>query len=367
MSTGQDSEFFNAAKVRRRQAADAERLKRFMNPQLRTSGIDPQVLNEQVMAKNALVADEKAFNRSWDSLLMKNDKVASLIHAQNTANLRQQIQDVCQENAANIGTSISRSLNDPDAWKSLKPERTVENEHDLGPSCLQKFDGEKLEISNEQKRSIMATQRQWLDAQVAAKNLKKSEEKHHEDFYAQQTSLANELRRNVENANRMNQHEVAAKTRQELEQQHEENLKKQQLAKEVDEARSQKDIETHLTSEFLNESRRTRMSADFKGMTADQRQIMYDTLDIQRDEQIIAEEQEQNFERQWAMVQKNSMNLMAAVEHQKNSAESSERQDLDRANAKIKIHHAQKMKDTTKMFANEMTESFFDQFNTSCR
>lgn len=342
----------------------AERLK---DPKQRTMGIDRAALDEQIREKKALQELEKERNSFFDQQALLMDKHAVAMQ-QEVNDIRTKREKELIDYRVTYQKREARrdfDLYDPAALKKDLPARVADTDARNGPSGLQRFEGEDLDMTA-RKAMQEEQQRQWAQQQVDEKLMKKwmeaeanrvyeerAEETNHRNFQIEQNVAATRRQMHVNTAD-FNKAMAEQKRREQL---RDRNLQTQKNLEE---------IHNMLNSDYLNEREGTvtamgeRIKSErFKGLTAEQRERILAEQQRQRDDLQRRRLQEAEEERQWSQ-QESMQNRMAnALDRQRQRERREESQNLAADLKRQADDAAAKKAHLDQVYANQVGENYY--------
>lgn len=366
-----------ADRISRKRQEEIARRARFFDAKSRMIGVDKPALDQQCADKRAQKEAEAAEEMAAAAHAAMCDEAASAIEQVAAAEAHQKEVDTKAYSLKYLRKDMRREyhLSDPLAQKRELPARVGDDDPRCGPSSMQQFSGELIEKDKtENKKAYQDLQKSWLLEQMAYKQAVAKAEKEMDDAYDQQVLASTEVRCVIEQHARDAAREAKA---------HESNCNLQLAAQ----ARANK--QAFKTKEFnqkmehatnLRESSRMKeeydapigatgrlVREDYKRLSRDARQAVYDAnaeqiLEKRAREQ--AEREEEALEVQNRMM---STEILSAVEDEQRNSAMQRRRQMDAENALLSQAHKSQLKEQTQLYSNEVTESFFNGFNTSAR
>eukprot|EP01064_Diplonema_japonicum_P033375 TRINITY_DN6547_c3_g1_i1.p1 TRINITY_DN6547_c3_g1~~TRINITY_DN6547_c3_g1_i1.p1 ORF type:complete len:420 (+),score=132.38 TRINITY_DN6547_c3_g1_i1:46-1260(+) len=345
---------------------DTERQKRIFDPKVRTIGIDKQRLDEQVYERQQLKRLEQDREDWIDKQQVQQDKHAQALQAESELIRMQRERDVQWYRDTYQRKHAGREwhLNDPNAKRKDLPARVGDYDPRCGPSGLQKFDGEDLDI--QQRMRIQHDEiRQGLDRQLEEQRLKKWREDQLDGVWEER---AEEIKRKIFEAEQLAkmQRRQATKTTADFNRALADFKKKEaEAARRHGEAQSLEDIQNQLNSGLLNERDEVMLNgrrSNAKGLHGDQLQEIYNQQAQQQEElrqRRIREAEEEKLACA-RDAQHHAMSLM--LEKQLFNEKRALRQQLDSDNAKQRRLALEQAAERRRLYAQEVGEQFFEPF-----
>eukprot|EP00327_Prymnesium_parvum_P000787 CAMPEP_0182825002 /NCGR_PEP_ID=MMETSP0006_2-20121128/15598_1 /TAXON_ID=97485 /ORGANISM="Prymnesium parvum, Strain Texoma1" /LENGTH=385 /DNA_ID=CAMNT_0024952051 /DNA_START=37 /DNA_END=1194 /DNA_ORIENTATION=- len=363
------------AAIAQRRALEAERLKRIKDPKLRTMGVDLDALNAQIAEKEEQKAAERALEQAYDEQRLLQDQRLAYLEQERLRAERANHAALLEFHKNMQGKEKSREfdLNDPKAnLKSGYPEDNSQ----VSVSAMQKFEGEdgnhalKMRLQNEELQA-------WCAEAIRLKAEAKAKEAEAEAAHMARAMEMDALKANLEAAARHARKEAQASLA-------EYNLAMVAAKQERERARQAADMQDNISEmqanlanaamaddpafgrSFLNPNRLRR--DHYKGMSAaekeaiKQEQIAQRDLYLERKAREKAEEEAVNAQMdQYAKMQLYNDAQEAALRAEMRKKVMEENQSLAASQLAAKTYL------NTKVFNNEIDDSFFEQFNTTSR
>lgn len=261
-------------------------------------------------------------------------------------------------------------LNDPLAKRKGQPARVGDDDPRCGASSMQKFSGEDL-MKEERTRQQRAAMVSFIEQQKFEKVMI-TKQSNAEDGFSTQVEEVTALRNEIE------ENEIAL--RKELQRkQYEDNItqatensdRRKGIMRENMDA-NDRELEFHGTDHFLNESAAThynnRVKRDaYKGSSRDERVQVAGQQHQQRMEKELVKAIDGNEDRQFASTVESTRKQLIAMERDKQRRRRELREQMAQDNQQIHAEQKSNQKHLNKLYKNEYSPEFFEQFGTGCR
>lgn len=368
-----------ASKIACRRNFEEERKQRIFNPRIRLIGVDRNALDEQVDEKTLRKQQENELHHNYDKELERrniklNDQLNDL------ANERFQLQ--CEINEfrnqyQRKEHSREFDLNDPNYVRNSLPARISDTDSRLSLSGAQIFMGEDL-VSIERKRQQQLQQKAWIKQQIQER------EQARVDFEKANRLLEAAMNRRdarikeIDDADRQLRRQIKHNTAQYNIAMAREQQAKRMQKKQEDEEDNLAEIINNITSDMLTEDKDTGATSQFgvgRKNVAQYRGMTDDEIKEIRNEQLqqINEMQQQKLQvaekdKQFDEILMSRINDATNNERENNRI----RRELDQQRINdnkdlSKEQRDQQMHLNNVVYANEPTEEYFKQFNTTTR
>eukprot|EP01079_Euglenida_sp_SAG-EU17-18_P011679 gene11679-2123_t len=362
--------------VEKKRFLEDERKQRIFDAKARTIGVDKDALDEQVKERNSMRELAQDREEYLDAQAAAMDKHAVFLESeqQRLGRLRQVNTQLYREQYQKKESGRTWDLNDPQRITTDVPARIGDVDPRFlrfclfgarrlassglicdrcGPASIQKFDGEDLQAT-ERKQAQAAQMRRWIQQQVDERDVKKWHEQEQSRQYDERTQEAT-----------FRAHEIS----QNLEAQRRENAR---ATADYNKAMAQNQLDSDILNEnpiaTLNVTNPNRFKNDgFKGLLEGQRSGILQEQAQQRDELLRRRQKEAEDERQWAAQDEQQRRMGLVLERQR---ERDRRETALQLAEERKIQAAEqtlRKKDMNTVFANEITEEFYNKFNTTTR
>jgi len=268
-----------SALSKKRQFAE-ERAARLRDARVRCLGIDKTALDEQVAERKAMESLENDRDKFFDQQRLLMDKHAVVLEREMNHIRAQRDKELEDYRRTFQAKHASREwdLNDPKRVVGSLPARVGDNDLRLGPSSLQKFEGEDLDFGD-RKRLQQQQQRNWVQQQTDERLMKKwMEQDGHRKYEDRAEEMAHrtwqiensiaQQRRQISETNAAFNKAVADQKRQETLRSRFDNT-----------AKNLEEIHNMMSNDLLIESTGPgfRKRADYKGMSREEnKQILHE-------------------------------------------------------------------------------------------
>ncbi|KAF0973524.1 hypothetical protein FDP41_008228 [Naegleria fowleri] len=372
-----DTEQKERLAIERRRMAEEERKKRIFDPKARTMGIDVSGIQSQIEEKEQVKKREQERDLFFDKVALTNVKVANIIEKQHKDAKKQYLKDINEYRQAEqkVETRREFDLNDPDYLKKSKPARIGDNDPTLSISGGQIMHGEDLGI----KERVKAQQQQlrtWVSEQVAEKELIKEKEELEKKLFEQKEMevqlLAYELRQKEQQIKQEKE-----KLRKEFNiEQWNEKEERERLIREKEELDKLEEIQNQLNNHVLNESFHTTLHASdpsrfrpdhFKHLREDQYEQIEKTRQAQLQEIREKRDVESLTQHYWDKKRILEAKMAVLAQREQERAKKQQAAELLECHKRQAEEKRMKEKAINQVYANQVTEDFFDRFNQSSR
>lgn len=338
-----------------------ERAARLRDPRARSIGIDKAALDEQVREKEALKAMERERDAFFDKQALLMDKHAQVLQGEVDTIRRQRELDVQQFRETYQKKTVTREwdLNDPKRVIGGIPARVNDTDARCGPSSGQLFEGEDLD----QKERLRAQQQQlksWAQQQMDEKQMKKWMEMEANRQYQDRAEEVAHRTFQIEQQIAL-QRGQAAKTTAEFNKALAEQKKREGAQSRILKNRKdQEEIDNMMNNDLLREdtSAHTRR-ADFKGMTNEQRRMIFDAQGTQRDLNREKRLQEAELAKQQEMQEAMDTRMAILLDRQRERERREGLKALGTERQQQAFEATQRKKATDNLYRNEIGDEFF--------
>ncbi|KNC46361.1 protofilament ribbon protein [Thecamonas trahens ATCC 50062] len=368
-----------ARAIERRRMLEEERRQRIFNPKARTIGVDVAALDEQVRIKEEA---ERAAAEREAAYAAEQERVRRQL-LQLEAQAAEQRRDVLREQEAyrqRYQTYDSRKefdLNDPDYLRKDLPARVADDDERLGPASLQKFEGEDL-TGEERRKAQQEQMRRWVALQLAQKKQKQREEEEAQRLYElrqQEMTLRglemeeaqNRTRRAVQTAVKDYNAALAA-----------EWAERERARKLAETREGLEEIHNNLNSDLLCENPYKAAAAsqlpgrvvvtEFKGLLPEERERIRAIQAEQAEERARIEAARAEEERRWELQAEANRRAALRLEAQNQRERRAVNERVSGENAQLAAEARQRQEFiNNKLYTNQPTQAYWDQWNTSTR
>lgn len=384
-----------AREVARRRQVELDRRHRIFDAKRRTIGVDLEALEAQKAENQQRRQQERAEARASERELLRTNQLLTMVET-DKMRARREMEKGCKDfSLQNLNFQSRREfdLNDPAARRKAPPTRMGDEDPRLGPSSMQKFNGEDLTREERKRQQQLETvhfiEQQKFEKAMLAKN-------NGEDGRA----IAQELAEITAMCNEMEENEARAR-RDLAKQQQDENLamadeharrRRHNIQQEME--ANARELEFHANDPFLQElggRQRNRSGADgtsgggadfasgddgtggyvrgvpYKGSTRAQRVRVAQQQLAQADENYMRSGYDRLEDHVYAKQQEQTRKQMLVVEREKSRMKRAMAEQVARENRGLHLEQKANTKRTDQLYTNEFRPEFFEQFGTTCR
>mmetsp|Transcript_9223 Transcript_9223/g.17301 ORF Transcript_9223/g.17301 Transcript_9223/m.17301 type:complete len:368 (-) Transcript_9223:329-1432(-) len=354
-----------------------DRLKRVLDAKYRTIGIDANALERQVKERKDREQAEKERDEAFAKLSRHFADQLTLMQ-QEADNMRRDYNKDVEKYRQTVQSKYSTrewDLNRPDAKQLDLPARVGDDDSRLGPSSLQKFDGEDL-TSGSRMKAQMEQSRQWWNEQSAIKEAVKAAEKEAEAAHAELVRYQDMLQNASAAEESSVRRELNRLTAEYNKRQAEEVQLRKIQAKQEELAANLAELDAAANAPLLTEDPNIAASSlsayrvrkdHYKGMTAAERQAIADTRLAQIEEKRARDAQASLEEASYARTQNS---IFRALNEQAQRADDFRKQQAQKVQEILTKQADEKKERDAKindMYRNKIAPEFFQQFGTSMR
>eukprot|EP00708_Paratrimastix_pyriformis_P002996 GAFH01001760.1.p1 GENE.GAFH01001760.1~~GAFH01001760.1.p1 ORF type:complete len:386 (-),score=132.82 GAFH01001760.1:293-1366(-) len=356
---------------------EEERKKRIFDAKNRTIGVDKTALEAQVAERKEREELEKQRDRAFDMQALAAEQHLIQMEADIQRERAEVARQVENYRAQFQQTTMRKEfdLNNPDALKLDVPARIGDDDPRLGPSSLQRFDGEDLSVTDRKKQQ-QQQQRDFI-IQQAQEKLKRQQ-------FDEETERLRQLRER-EVALRLRELELEAERARRVTavQTKQFNLAQAEEARAAESRRRHEETldsieETRhwMEGSFLNEDMNRQVAATnprrvvpyaYKGLFPEQHQAILEMQRKQQEELRQAREREATAEREYARQQAAISRTLTLQEREAERLRRDAAQRLAEEHRQQALQAKEKLEATNALYAGRVDESFFSQFGTSSR
>eukprot|EP00933_Yihiella_yeosuensis_P034104 TRINITY_DN2764_c1_g2_i1.p1 TRINITY_DN2764_c1_g2~~TRINITY_DN2764_c1_g2_i1.p1 ORF type:complete len:438 (-),score=123.57 TRINITY_DN2764_c1_g2_i1:110-1423(-) len=359
--------------VTRRRELELQRRARIFDAKRRTIGVDKEALDQQCADKERQRHIDRMHRHDGNQEALELDRQLKLIEAQKAGMLRAAEKEAREYSFAHLSKEQADTfdLNDPKALQKSKPMRVGDNDPRCGPASCLKFGGEDL-MKDERVRQQHLQQANFIEQQRFEKAMMA------EDGGAD-SAAAKEMNSMIALRNEMEAEEKAMRKALQKNQQDTnlyaaaENTERKAALIEDEMYRDMAELAHNARDPFLQETvqqytacGRTRKS-EFKGATREQKIQGRMLLEQQADEKRSHVNDDKISDLQFARAQENARRQVVlaerALQRERRAAQLANAQD----NIAIRAQHADKIKETNRLYTNKFSDSFFEQFGVGTR
>jgi len=363
--------------IQRRQRLDLERKERIFNPKLRIMGIDMDALQSQIEIKQQIASVEKERNDIMDKQSLRSSEILTALEEKVEVARRKQLVDINEYRKTNQQTRNRRDydLYDPNLLKKQSPPRTSDNASTVGPSSLQKFEGEDLGFKDRQKLQRKQLQ-VWSDEHLQQQRLEKQRVLEREDQYNRyQQSVITKMAA-LESAVEKSKKDQAREDAEYNLQLHQQKKRREEEQRKAADALAINEINSHVNGKFLTESPDQFNISDghqirvdvFKGFTAKQKNEIRAGQQKQMEEHLIAQAEEFRKVQQWDANARANQRALELMERDKARKIKHAAIQVRLQNQSLAVEEKKRKEFFNKIvYNNRPQQAYFDQFNTTSR
>ncbi|KAL9647488.1 hypothetical protein ABK040_006848 [Willaertia magna] len=372
-----DQELKEKLAVDRRRYLEEERKKRIFDPKVRTMGIDKDGIERQIEEKQILKQMEEEREQFYDQYTLTNTKLANFYEKQQNQ-AKRRVQEGVNDfrlNNQKFETRREFDLNDPESLKKDRPARLGDYDPRLTISGGQIMHGEDLGYSDRVKAQKEQL-KNWIEEQTLEKKLKQEKEEleklleEAKQFEIQQITFElqkkeTQLRAQQERMRKEYNIEQAI-----------EKKERERFMKEKEEIAKLEEIQNTLNDDFLNETfettfnvtNPTRFKPDhFKSLRQDQYEEIERTRQMQLEESKAKKELEKTENQYWDTQRLLNSKLTLKAQREQERMKRQQARELFELHKQQAVEKEQKQKNINRAYENQVTEDFFNQFNTTSR
>ncbi|EFC46225.1 hypothetical protein NAEGRDRAFT_83064 [Naegleria gruberi] len=363
--------------IEKRRQAEEERRKRILDPKARTMGLDVAGIQSQIEEKEQIKKREQDRDRYFDQASLVHAKVANIMEKEMHQTKKQVYKEVndFRKNEQLPHTRREFDLNDPDELKKSRPIRVGDYDPSLTISGGQIMHGEDL--GREERLKAQQDQLKcWVSEQVNEKQMVKEKEDLERKLFEQKELEIQRLTYELREKENMIKLEKERERKEFNVEQWNDKEEKEKLQREKEELDKLEEIQNQLNSHLLNEAFHTTLNVNdpnrfrpdhFKHMRPDQ----YEHIEQVRQEQLRELQQKRDTEslnqQYWdkkRLLETKMAGLQLREQERAKKQQAAELLELHKRQAEEK---KQKEKFVNQVYANEVTEDFFNRFGTSSR
>lgn len=343
--------------VERRRERDADRTKRILHARTRLYGIDTQYLAQQVKEKQDRQNRETQRDMYYDNMTISHSRMIQ----------EAERQKALQRRVENEELNYFRKEQEKEKKQTtLVQEAGLDRAVDFD-STIMKFQGEdpyyKERVKAQQKQ-----QKDWLAQQISIARYKEAQAQEEQANYnvlqsrilgiQEETSRLQTAQRKAEAVALRNYHESQAS----------EKKAREKRDRQMDQSMNDRELKNALSSHFLNEDAGGHVAYAFKGFNAQQRQMILDEQNRQREKNVASTLQQKHDQAAYDREQEEYRRIIVAADREKGAQAHAARMNL-------RAEHMKQAKEKTLrqqyldnvVYTNPVKESYFDQFGRSCR
>jgi len=357
----------------RRRATDMARRARIFDAKRRMIGVDKDALDAQVAEKEAQKKSDYKTAHKDDNIARKIDIELKLVENARHRQKRE-AEIACKEVSLATNGFDSRStydLNDPLAKRKGIAARVGDDDPRCGPSSMQKFSGEDL-MKEERTRQQRAAMVSFIEQQKFEKVMMTRRNDDGGGEFAQQCAQIAALRNEIEENEVFLRKELQQKQMEDniFQATANENQRKGLMRANMD--KNQEELQFHATDKFLNEKApshfNNRVIRDaYKGSSREERVQVAEEQRQQRVEKSFDNAVGGHDDRQFANTVESTRKQLVAMERDKARQRRALREQLSQDNQMLSMEQAANKKHFNKLYTNEFSPDFFQQFGNGCR
>jgi len=359
----------------RRRQSDLERRARIFDAKRRMIGVDKEALDAQVAEKEAVKMKNKGSGNKADRDMLMIDKELKLVECEKQRQRREHETSCKEYSLQNLNFQSRREydLNDPLYIRKGVPARVGDDDSRCGASSMQKFSGEDLMKAERvrQQRAEMVSfiqQQKYEKEMLARRDNVGGDAQAHSKQVEEITALRNEIEANEVSLRK----ELQTKQHAENIYQGAENAERRNgLVRETMQANS-KELNFHAGDKFLNESCpshfNNRVIRDaFKGSSRDERIQVAGQQRQQCMEKEMTKAMEDHDDKCYSNAVEGTRKQLVAMERDKCRRKREMKEQISQDNQQMKAEQTANVKHLTKLYKNEFSPEFFEQFGNGCR
>jgi len=356
----------------RRRQTDLERRARIFDAKRRMIGVDKEALDAQVAEKEDNKQSHKQDTKMADRNLAAIDKELKLIELDKQRRRRVHESGCKEYSLQNLNFESRREydLNDPLAKRKGVPARVGDFDPRCGASSMQKFSGEDL-MKEERIRQQRAAMVNSIEQQKFEKAMLTKQGAGGDGFSVQVeeiTALRNEIEENEISLRK----ELQRKQYDENIYQADENESRRKgLVRDNMEA-NQKELAHHATDKMLNEKSAShynnRVIRDaYKGSSREERVQVAGEQRQQRMEKEYVKAVDDDDNKHFANTVESTRKQLVMMERDKQRRRRELREQMAADNQQLQSEQAANKKHFNKLYTNNFSPDFFEQFGNGCR
>lgn len=344
--------------IERRRARLEDRRQRILQAKTRLIGVDSQTLQAQVDEKVKQADDERRRDAAWDATNNAHAKqISSLVALQqtNAAIDRYDVAFVQQQQAAE-----KRRSDREDEERRKRPEEPYQT--------FLKFTGEDA-MAAERAAQQRRQQAEWATAQVRELEAKEQLERQEETEYEMYQQRILQLQRDNERERQQNELATRVQHRHSNSALAQSKKQREQQTKQREQQEEAKELSHTFYSDFLTETVRPEETTYcYKGMNVQQRQAVVDTVWQQMADKSDKRAKERQAEADYDKQQEQYRRQIVLADIARREDEQKRRLQLSEERKRQSVEKNQYQRHLNSVvYTNPVDESYFQQFNTSCR
>jgi len=359
----------------RRRQSDLERRARIFDAKRRMIGVDKEALDAQVAEKQAAQSRDKGLGKKGDLDMVQIDKQLKLIEIEKQRQRREH-EIACKEfslQQLSFEQRREHDLNDPLAKRKGIPARLGDDDPRCGASSMQKFSGEDL-MKDERMRQQRAAMVNFIEQQKFEKAMltKKSQEAEKDNAFAMQVEEITALRNDIEANEVLLRKELQRRQYDDNLAQANENQERRNALVRANMDANERELNFHKEDKFLNEQAaqhfNNRVIRDaYKGCSRDERVQVGLQQQQQRLEVQTAKATDAAEDRQFANKVEATRRSLVAMERDKQRVRRQMQEQMVEENKRLQLEQKANTKHLNRLYKNEFSPEFFEQFGNGCR
>jgi len=354
----------------RRRQTDLDRRARIFDAKRRMIGVDKETLDAQVAEKQAQKEREMAVGNKGNRDMLMVDKQLKLIECQKQKQRREQEMHCKEFSLQNLHFESRREfdLNDPLYKRKGIPARVGDHDPRCGAASMQKFSGEDL-----MKAERVAQQRAEMVSFIEQQKFEKTMlSRIAPDDHAVQVEAVTQLRNEIEASEVSLRKELQRNQLQDNMDQARQNEERRQALVNANMDANEQELNFHAQDKMLNETREThynnRVIRDsYKGSSRQERVVVADQQREQRLQKEMGKAIEEMEDKNQEFAVESTRKQLIAMERDKARRKREIREQLAADNQKLQAEQKANIKHLNKIYRNEFSPEFFEQFGNGCR
>lgn len=360
-----------ALKIQRRRKQDSERRARLQNSKNAIS-CDKEMLDLQVAEMRARREEERQFNISGDQGLLGANR--AVVQAQKEATRKKaeelratrdhNLEQSAMRHADNTAEKLGR-LNDP-------PARDGDLDARCGAASMQKFAGEDL-MKAERVRAQRLMQVDCIEQQKFEKAMLNRMDHEEDRKFADEVAEMTRIRNEMEDEDLQLRKELNRAGLQEHERMAENASQQRQRQKDSEQALDNMEMEFVRHEGFTAESGQQYLQngrvrrTEFKGKTREERLVAKQDVLQQATEKELTREMQRQSDRADNVEARKVHSVLESLERQKQRSRKAMAVQCREENLRMQEEARLRKKETDKLFANQVSPAFYEQFGVDAR
>lgn len=359
----------------RRRQSDLERRARIFDAKRRMIGVDKEMLDAQVAEKQALKNKNAGTGSEADRDMLFIDKQLKLVEIDKQRQRREHEVSCKEYSIQNLNFQSRREydLNDPLHKRKGVPARVGDHDARCGPSSMQKFSGEDL-MKAERVRQQRAEMVNFIEQQKYEKGMlaRKGNEASRDVVHSQQVEEITALRNEIEANEVTLRKELQKKQHDDNLNQATDNAERRNALVRDNMVANDKELSFHSNDKMLNEQCpshfNNRVIRDaYKGSSRDERVQVAAQQRQQVMEKEMTKAMDDHDDRSYSSAVETTRKQLIAMERDKQRRKREMREQLAADNQQMKAEQTANVKQMNKLYKNEFSSEFFEQFGNGCR